>query len=1152
MTNLDLNNLLDKKADIIKAEIGALLFNLGKTHIGFNFWKKHFDNYSNEFKFSSYKEYVDKEFTKELESTNKGLSDFFSKLNINLEFKQKSEDIPITEIMLGGESSNDFVINVFFRGCENVNSGIDKGAPKEQLNKLWISNGFGTFKEDVKKDNFDDMRLCFFKRLWDKLSNLNNNLNNLTYKDWVEIRRFVFSEIKEWYSHLLSDSRFPVNDVTLWDQAYMSASLFKAAVAAMSLDKNKSTDYGISKNIRWSILGIQYDKLSLVNKSLKTHFISWYRENINKCDDEVKKLIEEKYTLGNEIYRDETGIYFIAPENINGDKEDDKLYELNEDINAVKEDIIKIFEEIFNGEIYPAIFLTEPSRSTMNLANLVEKSKENFLKPCLSENFNQNILAKRDNNIRYKNEKDKIYDGLCEICGLRPGKKENDIILCDICSKRKESRMREWLENIDGETIWTGDLQDKEGRIALVTLKFEMKEWMNGNFINSLVIMEKNFKDYLNTIKKILRNMQEVFNKFINGNKKNLLSFEDFYSKNKDEINKFFDLFDEDGIKKPFDNVVKRIINILKKSVELNKEERQYKKLFDTIFFEFIDKYWEFIIEENKDDKNNEKIIFNKNDEAIFNIKKGEIGIEKEILKKHYNNKENFIKDIFSFAYIETQIYGVLLERSIGDRWEDLTKEKLGDAKIDFEKRKIYWDKLTDDDIEFLSKILLQFLVRKNPSPARLRRITETTLDFLNNIKKDLPLFMFNDDEDKKEWRFKRIVWKTNNVKKGEYRYKGLEFMSDGEGNVYLISSIEQAVDLIRKYDDKEKEREKEDIYKNIYNKIKSSNVDWIKDKIENIEAVNEDETKITLENASYKSYLPYISIIDPTPTMWQFIVPAECVPQIIKEVEKRYNREFKYVIGKLPMHIGVVIQDYKKPLYVGLKALRNIKRDLENYDDIKMQINAEKLKTSQKDGFQYINVYEQAEKLEDAYSIYEICDDNGKYKFYINPKKDSVWLDTTANKAESTKFCVYPNTFDFEFIDVNTRRDDIYYREGKRLTNEKDNRPYTLDKWRLFEEFFKYFSNKERKAKLQNLVSLLYSKLQDWRGEDEGLKQFMLSSFINILNLKDEEDKDKFAAIFGKKNWNDFERSLLSEFETILKMFIDMYEFWHKALKKL
>jgi hypothetical protein len=68
---------------------------------------------------------------------------------------------------------------------------------------------------------------------------------------------------------------------------------------------------------------------------------------------------------------------------------------------------------------------------------------------------------------------------------LKTREKEDDIILCDICSDRKESRMREWLENIDSETIWTGDLQDKEGRIALVTLKFEMKEWLNGDLINT-------------------------------------------------------------------------------------------------------------------------------------------------------------------------------------------------------------------------------------------------------------------------------------------------------------------------------------------------------------------------------------------------------------------------------------------------------------------------------------------------------------------------------------------------------------------------------------------------------------------------------------------------------------------------------------------
>ncbi|TZE81620.1 CRISPR-associated protein Csx11 [Calorimonas adulescens] len=1141
MGTLDLNNLLDKKTEIIKAEVGALLFNLGKTHAFIGNWRNYFSGldencFKNKFGydvFKSYKTYFEEKdgvrpFDLDLESIDKKLKDFIYKLELNFDFFE--EKVNLVDIIYAGavdDKDQKKLVKVFFRGCENINSGIDKGAPKEQLDKLWISNAFGTFKEEVKKSNFDDARINFFNKLWLKLSSLDNNLDNLTHEDWIKIRRFVFSEIKEWYSHLLSDNRFPVNDVTLWDQAYMSASLFKAAVAAMCLDKNKSTDYETPKNIRWSILGIQYDKLSLVDKSLKTHFISWYRENINNCDDEVKKLIEEKYTLGNEIYRDETGIYFVVPENISGDEEDDKLYKLNDEINVVKEDIIKIFEEIFNGEIYPAILLTEPSRGTMNLAILVEKSKENFFKPCLPENFSKNILAKRDDNICDKNEKDKSYDGLCKICGLRPGKKEDDMILCDICSDRKESRMKEWVENIDYETIWTGELQDKKGRIALVTLKFEMKEWLDGDLINSLVIRNENFYNNIKNIITLLRNMDTVYKNFMNDG--SLKMFENFREDNKELINKFLDLFDK-GIEGPYVGICN--------SENLSSLKEELKRSFEC-FYDFLKEIFDNI-DPNYKDINNKTI-----DNNSIDLMNRKIRINKN--SKWFNNDYILVKDIFSFAYIETQIYDVLLERSIGDRWEDLINQK---GIVDFENRKICWTKLTDDDIEFLSKILLQFLVRKNPSPARLRRITETTLDFLNNIKKDLTLFMF-DGESKKEWRSKRIVWKTNNVKKGEYRYKGLEFMSDGEGNVYLISSIEQAVDLIKKDDVKEKEKEKEDIYKDIYNKIKSSDVDWIKDKLEHVETVDEDKTEITLENARYKNYLPYISIMDPTPTMWQFIVPAECAPQVIKEVEERYNREFKYVIGKLPMHIGVVIQDYKKPLYVGLKALRNIKRDLENYDDIKIQINAEKLKAFQKNSFHYINGYEQAEKLEDVYALYEICDDNGKYKFYTNPEKDSVWLDTTANKAESTKFCVYPNTFDFEFIDVNTRRNDIYYKSGKRL-DEKDNRPYTLDKWRLFEEFFKYFSKEERKAKLQNLVSLLYSKLQDWRGEDEGLKQFMLSSFINILNLKDEEDKDKFAAIFGKKNWNDFERSSLSEFKTILKMFIDMYEFWHKALKKL
>lgn len=1044
MKTLDLSNLLDKRTEIIKAEIGALLYNLGKTHVGF--WKesrdkaiKYFDvdekcfekEYGYEV-FTGYKNYYiykgnKMPFETDLDSIDMGLKDFIYNEKINFDFLE--EDDKLTDIIYADASKKrKKLVDVFFKGCENTNSGIDKGAPpdKQQLKNLWISNAFGSFKEKIGINNLDKRRICFFEKLWDKLKSLDNNLDNLTYKDWLELRRFVLTEIKEWYSHLLSDTRFPINDITLWDQAYMSATLFKASIAAMCLDKEITKEYKTPRSIKWSILGVQYDKLSLVDKALKTHFISWYRENINKCDDEIKKILEEKYALGNEIYRDETGIYFLVPENIYGAKDDSKIYRLNDNLDVIKYDIADAFANIFNEEIYPSIFITESSRGTTNLVYLLQKSKDDFLKPCLPKNFNNNILYKHSNEVNEKNRGIESYNGLCNICGLRPGKKEDDMILCNVCNDRKELRMEDWFENIEDETIWTGDLQDKNGRIALVTIKFEFEDWLNGDFLNTIFNLDFGLDDMLGKVKKSLKCNDKI----------------------------------------PNDLVGKEL-----KSIN--------------------------------------------------------------------------IKD-----YAET----ALLERSIGDTWEDLINKKINvaETKIDFKNRIISWGKFSDSDYGFLSKILLQFLVRKNPSPARLRRISESTLEFLNNIKKDLPSFMFNNDDEKGEWRNKRIVWRISNGKKGEYKYNGLEFICDGNDNVYLISSIEQAINLIKKDNLKEKE---------IYGKIKSDDIDWIKDKIENIKSVGSNGLKITLENASYKKYLPYISIIDPTPTLWQFIVPAECVPELIKEVDKRYKSEFKYVIGKLPMHIGIIFQDYMKPLYIGLKALKNIKRDLENYDDIKMQINAENLKTLQNEGFSNINEYERAENLENMYSLYEVCNNQGKYKFYISPDKDDEWIDTTADKKSDTEFIIYSNTFDFEFMDVNTRRNDIYYKRSKREGN-KDNRPYILDKWEVFEKFYDYFKNEQRKTKLQNLISLLYSKLKDWghtgdgsddwQNVDDGLKQFMLSSFANVLNLKDPELKENFAAIFEMKSWNELENSSLDDFNEILKMIIDMFEFWHKALKKL
>ncbi len=1187
VSSLNISKLIDKRIDVIKAEIGALLFNLGKTHIGF--WrekegKKYFDideaSFEMEFGykvFGKYENYYDNKkgiIPFDIDLKWDRLKDFFYKNKIDLDLSS-IEEIYLYQLAYGKAldfSKKNILNKIFFTGCENTNSGIDKGAPKNQCNNLWISNAFGGFHQEISFDDkvsqkkvekryFDINRISFFLRLNDELSQYINNPDNLTYENWLQIRRFVFKEVKGWYSHLLSDSRFPVNDVTLWDQAYMTASLFKAVIATMLLDENMCKQYETPKNIKWSVLGIQYNKLSLINKSLKAHFISWYNENINACDKEIKEIIEEKYVLGNEIYRDETGIYFIVPENISNIIVNND-FSCSQNESEVKKDLLHVFQKTFAGEIYPSISITKPSRGIMNLAYLIERAKENYLSSSLPKKFGEDLIKE------FNNSK---FNGICHICGVRPGTigkdDEDKLILCTQCTGRRESRMIKWIQNQDGETIWTGELQDKNGRIALITLSFELKNWLNGDLLNTLVIDNKDYKtwqDNLEKIKIILTNMHKAFQKFVSGGNKNLSELYKFSTNNKNYINTLLSLFEEKGIKTPYYKVISKILNIYKQSLN-DDDSIRFKELFCNEFFGFLNKNWHFINEKNKD--NIKYIITDNEGKFVLNVKAREINFDNDRFKQYYDKDWTLLNDIFSFAYIETQINGILLERSVGDRWEVFIKEKLGN-KIDFENRKILWHELNDEDIDFLSRLLLQFLLRKNPSPARLRRISETTKGFFEEIQKDMINFMFKDCNDKIDWRGERIVWHVDNLedyqKNKEYEFKGLEFVTDEYGNVYLISSIEKAIDIIGKTNLKNREGGNE--REKVFEAIKTNNFDWIIDKIQ-VEPmqknINQDEEnkviELRKENASYKKYLPYISITYPTPTMWQFIVPAEYIPQVIKTVIDKYNRHFKYVIGKLPLHIGIIVQDYKKPLYVGLKALENIRRDICNLDEIKTEINAEELVDLRKSGICCENEHENSETLEDVYSLYEAKNNSavsvsGRYEFFISPdKKEVVWIDKPDSNEKDKVFYIYPNTFDFEFLDVNTRRNDIFYGEAGKRVNTKKNRPYTWREWDLFTKFFEYFNKENYKAKLQNIISLIYSKLEDWGDDCEDIKKFIISFFINILKLKGDKDNlDKLSRIFGQESWEQLVSMQPDEFKKNLIMFIDMYEFWHKALKKL
>lgn len=466
------------------------------------------------------------------------------------------------------------------------------------------------------------------------------------------------------------------------------------------------------------------------------------------------------------------------------------------------------------------------------------------------------------------------------------------------------------------------------------------------------------------------------------------------------------------------------------------------------------------------------------------------------------------------------QVNAILFDRSVGTEWVEFIKDKTGI------ENEIKWKKLNETQIENIASILLQFLLRKNPSPARLHRIWESTQKFTNDLQKKI----------KEKQQAKRLVFDVENWKddwEGKEENVGELLYFFHERRAYLLTSLQKAWSQIRKSSGKKYS----DFIKEGFNNWGN----WI----QRITEINTNTLgKIKVSNQHLEDYAQIFSIIDPTPVSWQFAIPAEAVPEIIKTFQESYKKEFKYVNGKLPLHIGVVVQKYKAPLYIGLKALRNIRRELSNWQDIQKPLKA----TEFPEEYEYGKTDD--EKINNPPDYYALFQHNGEgeYSFYFPSEKEPV----SVSKLESDKeYHYYANTIDFEYLDCNTRRNDIYYnKKGKRKANWREKRPYDWRDWERFKEFRELF-DKSQSNQLHNLITLLYSLLEDWKGDSESIQKRAGSAIINTLKPKNmkADDQNRLAKIFGVGKWQEIRKEVTVN---LLYEFIDMYDFYHKTLKEV
>jgi hypothetical protein len=190
---------------------------------------------------------------------------------------------------------------------------------------------------------------------------------------------------------------------------------------------------------------------------------------VDEACEAAKKLIEEEYPLGNEIYRDSTGIYFTFPD-------------LDLPANLAQE-IRRRVEEV-EMELAPRIAVTtgNGATATEQLKGILGKARKEAREALAQPFDSQNLSA------CWQQQWTTVGAGnweLCPVCRLRPMQEGKEA--CGTCEQRRASRIKTWKQN-PVQTIWMDEIADANDRVALIVGKFGLDHWLSGELVQTMLV----------------------------------------------------------------------------------------------------------------------------------------------------------------------------------------------------------------------------------------------------------------------------------------------------------------------------------------------------------------------------------------------------------------------------------------------------------------------------------------------------------------------------------------------------------------------------------------------------------------------------------------------------------------------------------------
>ncbi|MGI9057473.1 MAG: CRISPR-associated protein Csx11 [Ktedonobacteraceae bacterium] len=346
------------------------------------------------------------------------------------------------------------------------------------------------------------------------LIKLEERLTSLPFDTIIEQHANFKQKVKEAFSYAVADTRRPINDVTLWNWGSITAALFKAALAGVLLEnQDEQNSDKVSKKepeqIQWDLLSIRFNGLDFFTRANRIPDLLAYKELVESGLDNVRLLLEEKYPLGTEIYRDENGSVFIVPDVENllawEDKQGKKLEDLIQEAfgNALPEKKNRALLKL-RGEIVPLIELDENKRWGRK-----KEEREPSSLP-ISDYLNKKLFLNSDPSIVASWWDGGNKEDICSVCQVRPqggGARDNkshyaykargekcpaklfcqtckalERKVCYVCEERRDDRTENWIPRLN-TTVWLDEVADTQGRTALIIGKFGLEAWFDGTML---------------------------------------------------------------------------------------------------------------------------------------------------------------------------------------------------------------------------------------------------------------------------------------------------------------------------------------------------------------------------------------------------------------------------------------------------------------------------------------------------------------------------------------------------------------------------------------------------------------------------------------------------------------------------------------------